>query len=378
MKYTVQILTLCFVIFMNNYAFAQSYIERTVEGVSTDTNALNAKKEILEKSLEEVASSVIREIIGDEKFNHSRPIVSKIITNSPRYVPVSSVGELVQVPEGGFKMTTKYKVNLAELNKYLLESGLLYEGDGNPTVLYLIEVVQNNLSYGWWNGTQDPAGISKTLEQSAKQAFKKNGFFLYNVDGFHLSERVPSNLKGKILSTQDAQNVAKLFGAQIVTKGRVTVLDSSVQIEMTALQVTNGREIATVSRTYELNKLSAEKKIREVSDVVWSDLSGQVLDTWQRGVLGSSLLRLTLQGDSYGGLDLKAQESFKKSLQAQIPEIKLIRDRVIAFDHLTYEIETPLAVDALTAKLNNFQFQSNKLQVVGHTEAELTLKWSTK
>ncbi len=85
---------------------------------------------------------------------------------------------------------------------------------------------------------------------------------------------------------------------------------------MTALQVSNGRNIADCPVASDTDSGSREtavdKKLREVIEATANDLSSQVLEAWQRGSLGTSVIRLTIQGRN----SLPLMESLKERIRS--------------------------------------------------------------
>jgi hypothetical protein len=149
-----------------------------------------------------------------------------------------------------------------------------------------------------------------------------------------------------------------------------------IEVKMTAIQVSNGRAIADVSRRFEAPPGAFEavidKKIKEISDAAANDLSIQVLDAWQRGSVGSNILRITIQGRS----NLMDVESLKESVRSQITQVKNIRERLVSSDSISFEVDATVSPEELATKLEGLQLTNKKLGKVSTGNDEIIMKWN--
>jgi len=366
-------------------------VERTVEVSIEEENSNLAKKALLEKATEKVSEDLIKEIIGEQKFQRNLQAIQKIIKNSIRYVPFSKPGEM-QPYEKGFKLSVMMKINQADLQKVLLENGLFYESDMAPILLPVMTIVDKVQSrqWGWWQPTDikmnDLIRISRVFESQLKSAFLRNNFYLIRPQALHYVEILPqqSGLSGlfssQVIDFQSWQKIARPWNVQILVQGSIEIQKAQrqnaflIQYKLSALHMQNGREIAEVIRTYEteagVQEAVVEKKLREVSDVITTEIAAQVLDAWQKGTIGSNLFRLTINGK----VPLKVQESLREYIKNQIREIKEVKERVISSDQLTLEIDSSINPKEISLKKPNLQLVGYSLVLESANENEVTYR----
>ena len=141
-----------------------------------------------------------------------------------------------------------------------------------------------------------------------------------------------------------------------------------------ALQVSNGRPIADVSRKFENEtgsfEASVDKKIRETVEATSQELASQVFEAWQRGSLGSTILRLTFPGK----IPFNQKEAFKEKLKNQVREIRSIRERLVTADSVAYEVDTNLSSKDLAAKLTDLEVDGRKWSPTGTSDNEVMMQ----
>ena len=364
-------------------------VERSVEVRSTDKNSLSARAEMNTAATEKVSVEIIKDIIGEAKFNRNRAIVmGKIVKNSAKYIPFSKPGELQALPEGGFKMTSLLKISIDDLQSLLLENGLFYESDGTPLVIPAIRWVDrvNGQSHTWWTekSGDNKAFLKKqgrVLETNLKSAFAKQHFYILRPQEFKFYQTLPSDFKSENLSKEDWQTLAQKFSSQIIIEGDVVFTKSTersdafnINLKMTAVQVVNGRVIAEVSRNFETDggafEPAVDKKLKEALEVASTDLATQVLDAYQKGAIGANLYRLTLKGR----LPLMQQEAFKEVLKNKVREVKNIRERLISSDQIVFEVDSALGPKELGQKAAKIQLSNIELVLESSSDTEVVYR----
>lgn len=373
--------------FLSVGAFAQGkqLVERSVEVQSKDKNPLTARAEMTTAATEKVSVDMIKEIIGEAKFNRNRSVIfAKVIKNSPRYIPFSKPGEMQALPDGGFKMTSLLKLSVSDLQSLLLENGLFYESDGTPSAIPAIRWLDrvNGQAYTWWS---ERAGDNKAflkkqsrqLEADLKEAFAKQHFFVLKPQAGKLAETLPGDYKSETLRREDWQSIAERFSSQILLEGEISLNKSSersdafaVELKMSAVQMVNGRIIAEVARKFETAAGPFEavvgKTLAEAMEMTSQDLASQVLDAWQRGAIGANLYKLTLRGR----LPLIQQEAFKEVLKNQVREVKNIRERLISSDQMVFEVDSALGPKELGQKAPKIQVSGTELVLESASDTE--------
>jgi len=364
-------------------------VDRTFSGVSKETTPQGARRDIQDQASQKVSEEIIKELIGEERFLRNKSLIqSKVIKNSARYIPFLKPSALAQEGEE-YKMSVAMKVSLRDLKQLLQDNSLLNENEAIPVVLPAVswnDQVQSR-SYRWWLPQDKSQGFlvkeARLLEESLRNAFQKNNFYVVKPIEAGLGNSVPADFQNeKIASGEDAQFFAQYFNAPVLIDGQVTINKSEsantyrIEIRMTAMQVSNGRAIADVSRKYETESGALEnavdKKLREVSEAAAGDLASQVLEAWQRGSVGTSVIRLTVRGRNI----LPAMEGLKDKIRSQITQVKNIRERLVSSDSVSFELDTAASVPELLTKLETLDIDGKKLSRVSESREEIVLKWA--
>lgn len=390
MRTTMMITALLFS-FFTHLASAQQLelLDRNFSGSSSAKTPQEAKKDIQDQASRKISEDIIKELIGEDRYAKNKALVTtKIIRNAARFIPFSKPSALLQEGEI-YKMSVAVKVSLRDLKQMLQENSLLNENDSVPVVLPVISWVDRvqGRSFRWWlplDRSQQGFLVKegRFLEDALRSAFQKNNFYVVKPVDANLGANVPVDFQTeKVSSGEDAQFFAHYFNAPVLIDGQVLLNKGErrnfrIEIRMTAIQVSNGRAIADVSRRFETESGSFEsavdKKLREVIESTANDLASQVLEAWQRGSIGTSVIRLTLKGKS----TLPMMEGFKDKVRSQITQVKNIRERLVSADSISYEVDTSAAVADLMAKLEALDIDGRKLSKVSEGSDEIVLKWA--
>ena len=377
----------CLVLFSSSlFAQQADLLERNFSGASKEASPQAAKTDIQNQASQKISEEVIRDLIGEERFNKNKALIqSKVIKNSARYIPFVKPSPVVMEGEE-YKMSVNMKVSLKDLKQMLLDNSLLNENDTIPVVLPVVSFVDRvgGRSYRWWQ-TQDknsPVFLikqSRTLEESLRSSFQKNNFFVIKSVEAGLGANIPSSYQNERIAGDDAQFFAQYFNAPVMIDGQV-VMDKAekgggyrIDIRMTAVQISNARAIADVSRRYDVEgsfEGNVDKKIREVSESVANDLASQVFEAWQRGSLGTSVIRVTITGKH----NLPAMEDLKERIRSQITQVKNIRERLVSSDSVSFEVDTAAPSAELATKLEALDLGGKKLSKVSEGREEIVLK----
>jgi hypothetical protein len=382
------ILALTAGILMTSLAWAQAgdLIDRSFSGTSKEKVPQAAKRDIQEQAARKISEDLIKELIGEERYTKNKTLIkNKVEKISNRYIPFSKPSELTQ--EGDqYKMTVNVKVSLKDLKTLLQENSLLAENETAPVVLPLISYTDKVglKTYRWWK-PEDPSNKSflisqnRHFENALRSAFQKYNFYLIKPTSLGL--QIPRSVQNERLSLDDMQLLNQYFGAPMMIEGQVQMGKSPdasnryrIEIKLLALQVSNGRPIADVSRRFETEvgifEPSVDKKMREVVEPTAQDLAAQVYEAWQRGALGTTILRLTFRGR----IPLNQQEAFKEKVRNQIRDIRNIRERLISVEAMAYEVDTSLSAKEFAAKLGALEIDGKKWTPASQTDSEVVLQ----
>ncbi|WP_041577611.1 hypothetical protein [Bdellovibrio bacteriovorus] len=363
-------------------------VDRTYSGVSKETNPQVAKRVIQDEAAQKVSEEIIQELIGNDRFLKNKTLIqNKIIRNSARYIPFTKPSALTQSADE-FKMSVAMKVSLKDLKQMLQDSSLLNENEAVPVVLPLVSWQDRveGRSYRWWLPLdKNPQGFlvkeGRLLEEALRGAFQKNNFYLIKPIEAGLAASVPADFQNEKVGGEDAQFFAQYFNAPVVVDGQVNLTKGErnnfrIEIKLTALQVSNGRAIADVSRRFDTDSGSFEnaidKKLREVLEGTANDLAVQVMDAWQRGSVGTSVIRLTIQGRQ----PLPVLEGVKEKIRSQLTQVKNIRERLVSADSVSFEVDTSVPASELVGKLETLDMDGKRLSRVSEGQNEIVLKWA--
>ncbi|WP_374033143.1 hypothetical protein ACES2I_09815 [Bdellovibrio bacteriovorus] len=386
----VSVVAAALMIFVSGTALAQQaeLVDRTYSGVSKETNPQVAKRVIQDEAAQKVSEEIIQELIGNDRFLKNKTLIqNKIIRNSARYIPFTKPSALTQGADE-FKMSVAMKVSLKDLKQMLQDNSLLNENEAVPVVLPLVSWQDRveGRSYRWWLPLdKNPQGFlvkeGRLLEEALRGAFQKNNFYLIKPIEAGLAASVPADFQNEKVGGEDAQFFAQYFNAPVVVDGQVNLTKGErnnfrIEIKLTALQVSNGRAIADVSRRFDTDGGSFEnaidKKLREVLEGTANDLAVQVMDAWQRGSVGTSVIRLTIQGRQ----SLPVLEGVKEKIRSQLTQVKNIRERLVSADSVSFEVDTSVPASELVGKLETLDLDGKKLSRVSEGQNEIVLKWA--
>lgn len=385
------LVTAALIFFLGKPIYAQQgeLIDRSFSGVSKETTPQAVKKDIQDQATQKISEELIKELIGQERFTKNKShIQTAIIKNSARYIPFSKPSQMTQ--EGDeFKMSVELKVSLRDLKQMLQNNALLNENDTIPVVLPMVTWIDRvqGRSYRWWLPTDKAQQAflikeGRLLENALRNSFRRNNFYVVKPIDAGLGMSVPSDFQAEKISGEDFQFFAQYFNAPVAIDGQILINkgergnSNRVDIRLTAIQVSNGRTIADVSRRFETESGTFEnvvdKKLRGVMEATASDLASQVLDAWQKGTWGSSVIRLTIKGAN----TLPLVENFKEKIRSQITEVKNIHERLVSSDYVSFELDASISGPELANKLLALNLGGKKLSKVSEEQDEIVLTWT--
>lgn len=390
MKFLKSIFVVCALLIMASMSFAQQgeLVDRSFAGVSKAKTPQEARREIQDEAAKAISEEIIKDLIGEERFSKNRSVIqNKVVKNSAKYIPFVKPSQLQQKDEE-FSMSVEMKVSLRDLKQILQNNALLSSTDDIPVALPVITIVDRvqGKSYRWWNPSdrEEQAFLTKegrVLEDGLRAAFSKSNFYVLKPIEASLGNRIPADFKNDRVNADDAQFLSQYFSAPLLMDGVIQFQKSEkdrnyrIDVRLTVIQVSNGRAIADVSRKYETEsgpfERVVDKKFREVIELAGADLSSQVLEAWQRGSLGTSVLRITLRGKGTPAVT----EQVKERIRSQITQIKSIRERMVTADSVSFEVDTSASPEELTGRIEALDFEGKKLGKVSENRDEIVLQW---
>lgn len=380
------LMTACFVVFALA-ARAEDILEKSLSGSSKAANPVDARREIQDQVSQQVTEDLARELLGDERFQKNKTLImNKIVKSSGRFIPFLKPGTLTSAPDGGFTMSVTLKANVSALRQVLQENGLLNENTTTPVILPLVTFIDkaNAQSDRWWlTGERGSKTFLRTLgrqfEASLREAFRKGGFFVLRPQTNSLTPSVPKGLRAESPGPEDQGLLGDWFGAPLVIGGTVTVQKQNggarIDVKLDVLQTANNRPIADVSRIYATEagtfETVTERKWREVSEGLATDLASQVVEAWQKGSIGSSQLRLVLEPRP----GLQEIEALKEKLKSSSAGIRSLHERLVSSNTLVLEVDSPVGASDLAARLKGFEFGGRTFDTSVENEKSVHVKW---
>lgn len=351
---------------------SESLTSVTVEATSQAENAPEATREIMQAAMAKVARDQTLDILGEKKFLKNKSLIErKIVAEASKFIPISNSRNVTQEPDKSFKGQVDFKISLGSLRKMIQGAGLLTDSDENAVILPLILFRDSKNNFSWWQNSKDESkknlsDISALFDQALSEDMFKNSFYMIKPNSL-MSQMVPETYHNESLKKEDYKFLSSFFHANLVAKGEILFkVSTATAIELTlkiyVMQSSNDREIAEVARTISVeranNPSALKARLQSIFADVAKDLSTQVLETWQRGTLGSNSVLISVKGL----VSPKQVQDFKNEIRKNLKEVKGLKERIFESGQVTFEMEyssnEASILDHLkTAKLDNFDFR---------------------
>jgi hypothetical protein len=355
-------------------------------------DAGSAKQLLMDKAIEDLSVESIEGLIGQEKTQRSKDLIkNKVIKQSGRYV-LSVRAENLTRKGDNFEMDVQAKLSLKGLRSLLLEQGLLYQMEGPPKVLPVVQVMDriSGRRYSWWQeaGAKEDSfllGQADVFHKALQAELQNIGFYTMAPISGRLAQSLPDVYRGQNLQKADTLFLGDYFKSSIVVRGQVLFrakVNSEnlfvVDVRLEALHSGNGRLMAEVVRSYETESGSFRpviaKKFLEVAPKLAADLSAQLTEAWKRGTFGASVIQLAVVGK----VSPRELEDFKKTVVLQVRDIKALRERLIEARKTTFEVDSSALPQQLAQAIRAATFAKYKVNVEEVSAEGLTIKVETR
>jgi len=354
-------------------AHAQDVLDLTETVTAENREQVPSRDEIFKEVSTKVAKEYVQQILGETKFERSRKIIgSRIYSRADRFIPVMRTSPFEAGSDGKLRSTVSLRLSVKDLRQLLLKEGLLSINEGTPTVVTFISINDrvNAKSHRWW--LPDPVsggGVLSEYSQKSlqllKTEFNNRGFFVADPEARNLRSLIPPVFLNDSYKTEDLSFLGEFLGYEIVVSGKIVFsrpVNSSnafaIVMDIQAIQSANGQSIAEVARQYEIKGGAFEWAIsNNFANAVAEtskELASQVQEVWQKGTLGSDLLKLVLNG----GIEYKELENFKSEV-SKLPEVKLIRERMFERGTIVFDIGSSVPPSQLADKLRSIKLSQN-------------------
>jgi hypothetical protein len=376
-----------FYIFIAPTSQAEELLEVNQHSKIELDNNKDIRNELTKEAVKLVSEKYISEILGPEKyFKEKNKIEAKIISNYIKYIPILKLTN-INKSQTSVEADVYMRMSIENLKKLLQMSALLYETKGSPIVVPMISIIDkvNSKSFYWWS-TKPEAELSYLKDWLAsiygqlKLDLNEKEFFCVQPLKWNLQRQIPETLKVENPNLEDSISIAQILNGSVVVRGQMNLSNSikfpnafSIEVQLEALQTSNGRVIGEVIRSFETNSgnfhVVIGDKLKDIKSAITADLTSQIIEAWQKGTFGSSLIQLTVNGK----LNYRQLDVFKESLKNGITEIRQIRERRLQSGSFTYEIDSSLQPKDLADLLIKKNFPRYKVEVTGINSNTLAL-----
>ena len=185
--------------------------------------------------------------------------------------------------------------------------------------------------------------------------------------------------KGPVLTpTTDEKALLSTLAAQMVVRGEIRIRESTdaktglLAMKVGVYQTRDNRLITDLVRTQQVDNASAavlRTKAKAMFADVSHDLSGAILEAWQNGVIGSSIMKLTIKGT----LSPKQLGDFKTEFLHAVRDVKTLKERRFEAGQVTFEGDTNVGLALVTEHVKTAQLPSFQTQVLEQTSGDLVI-----
>ena len=363
-----------------------------VEGTSKAESAAEASRTIVQNMTAAVARQQVLELVGDKVFQKNKNLIeNRIVREAFKFIPFVTPGTPTKAQDG-WRMSVQLKVATESLRQMVIDNGLFFDTEGPAAVLPMVSIIDRvrGAEYRWWVGQKDDPSqkfvrqISQDLKQALFQELSRQGFYVIRPMTPSLIGILPEGFRGERSRPDDLRFLGGFFNAQMVARGDIRIRDSTVisggyqiGIKISANQTANNRAVAEVTRSFETEPGGFESVVRAKLQTVLADaakdLAAQVVDAWQKGTLGSNMVRLSLRGK----LNPKQVSEFKTQIMKNVREVKSVRERIIEPGGITFEVDYAGQAQQFSEQCTSLALPGFALRLANSSDTGVTLDVKT-
>jgi hypothetical protein len=358
-----------------------------VEGFSKAESEPEAERAIRQSMIQSIARQQILDIIGEKSFQKNKNLIeNRIIREAFKFIPFVTVGKAVKGVDG-WRMPVQMKVSVSSLREMIISNGLLFDTEGPAAILPMVAISDRirSQNHRWWVIERDESKkflpqLSSDLNQALFRELNRQGFYVIRPQTQSLAGLLPESFRSDRPRPEDLRFLGDFFNAQMIVRGDVRLRESiavsggyQIAIKMSAMQAANNRAVAEVARNYETDPGNLETVVRNRLQTalpeVAKDLAVQVVDAWQKGTLGSNLLRLSLRGL----LSPRQVNEFKAGLLKNVREVKSVRERIIEPGGITFEVDYAGGGQQFSERFRSLALPGFALKLASKSDTSVTL-----
>ncbi len=344
-----------------------------------------ARDDAMRGCVQQVASTVVT---AATETDQSQLLADRVYSHSEGYVRGY---ETLEDRQDGNTWVVKLRCKVAEgkLDEDLTAFGIAWRREGMPRVMVLLaeQSITATQASGWWQGGGNAADL-RVAENAFIDRMQKSGFTF--VDPEVLSGKITLQAVGADPNVQQAREIGKLAGAEVVVIGRVVarpvgqlevpggaLYAAVANVSARAVRTDTGQVMAaselTGRVTNDFEQASAGRKaLSEAGRQLASDLFAKVGKAWARDQSGGRHVTLTVTGvDDYGRL-----AAFKAQLVSGVRGVKDVQERSMEDGRADLDVvlagtSESLATDLATRKFPGFTVKVRK-RTAGAVEVDLS------
>ncbi|HEY7726445.1 MAG TPA: flagellar assembly protein T N-terminal domain-containing protein [Anaeromyxobacteraceae bacterium] len=343
-----------------------------------------ARDDALRGCVQQVATTIVTaatetdqaQLLSDKIYSHSQGYVRKFAVLDDR--------------RDGNTWVTKLRCEVSEgkLDEDLMAFGIAYRREGMPRVIVLLaeQSIHATQASGWWQGGGNAADL-RVAENAFIDRMSRSGFSF--VDPEVLSGKVKLETVGADPNLQEAREIGRLSGAEVVVVGR-SIAKPVGQIEVPggalfaavanvsarAVRTDTGAVVASAEFTGRTQNdfeqsTAGRKALSEAGRQLAGDLFAKIGKAWTREQSGGRRLALTVRGvDDYARL-----AAFKAQVVNGVKGVKDVVERSMEGGKAELEVvvagtSQSLATELATRKFQGFAVKVRKV-TAGAIEVEL-------
>jgi len=343
-----------------------------------------ARDDAMRSCVQQVASTVLT---AATETDQAQLLSDKIYAHSEGYVRGY---ETLEDRQDGNSWVVKLRCKVAEgkLDEDLMAFGIAYRREGMPRVMVLIaeQAIHATQATGWWQGGGNAADL-RVVENAFMDRMQKSGFSF--VDPEVLSGKLTLQAVGADPNAQQAREIGKLAGAEVVVVGRViakpvgqmevpggALFAAVANVSARAVRTDTGQVMASAELTGKITNdfeqsTAGRKALSEAGRQLAGDLFAKIGKAWAREQSGGRHVTLTILGvDDYARL-----AAFKAQLVSGVRGVKDVQERSMEGGRADLEVvlagtSESLATDLATRKFPGFTVKVKK-RTAGAVEVEL-------
>ena len=368
---------------------------RGIETVEKNISMETANKALAaQQAVNEVSWELVKESMGERKFQENREKIKKrIISGKNRYILSTKASAPVLQEDGNFLTKVIVGVSRKNLQALLLEHNLFYSSQGAACLLPVVSFevsLDKQESYMWWTEPRDIPSPAKGAKGKSGLPRRMAAFFFESLgrrlldEGFYAVdpvfsrsyEHLPKSAIPKGSQLKHFEPLAKLFRCDIIVSGVIRLnRDENRFLSFLYFKIFNikTRQILfQIKKRLALSALSveeAEREFRSLSEEIFKNFAYQLALYKEKGSLDLSRLLLGIQGP----LDYAQKERLKAALIKYIPAIKDLQERLLASNRIIYEMETPESIHSIAKSLKSLPVPFFQIQVTGYSKRQLNI-----